>query len=185
MDAHDLTMAARDAPHGADVDPLVAEADARRRRLPEETIPLSRLHMLIIGAVLCAILAVLTVIMWIKEPFVATLIAGILLVVLVLWVWGLRVLPRKSWERCWYREGSDALEIRTGIWWARLATVPHSRIQHVDVNQGPLQRKFGLATLNLHTAGTHNANIELWGLHLEDAVAMRDRLMTGVRRDGV
>ena len=67
-------------------------------------------------------------------------------------------------------------EIRRGVLWRRIITVPLSRIQHTDVTQGPLQRAYGLATLTLYTAGTEHAKIDLHGLAFETAMAIRQYL---------
>lgn len=67
-------------------------------------------------------------------------------------------------------------EIRRGVIWRRIITVPLSRIQHSDVTQGPLQRAYGLATLSLYTAGTEHAKIDLHGLAFETAMAIRQYL---------
>jgi uncharacterized protein len=51
-----------------------------------------------------------------------------------------------------------------------------TRLQHVDLRRGPVERQFGLATLVLHTAGTHAASITIPGLDADEAVRLRDRL---------
>ena len=40
----------------------------------------------------------------------------------------------------------------SGIMFRSLVVVPYGRMQYVDVNAGPLARKFGIATVQLHTA---------------------------------
>ena len=42
--------------------------------------------------------------------------------------------------------------------------VPRSRVQHTDVSQGPVERRFGLGTLVIYTAGTDYARVDLAGL---------------------
>ena len=59
--------------------------------------------------------------------------------------------------------------------------VPFGRVQHIDVHQGPLERAYGLGTLVLHTAGTHNASVSLPGLAHGDALAMREDIRARVR----
>jgi membrane protein YdbS with pleckstrin-like domain len=67
-------------------------------------------------------------------------------------------------------------EIRRGVVWRRIITVPLSRIQHTDVTQGPLQRAYGLATLTLYTAGTEHAKVDLNGLAFDTAMNIRQYL---------
>jgi|GEM_PF-291574 len=81
-----------------------------------------------------------------------------------------------------YRITEHGLQIRKGVWWRAIIDVPHSRVQHTDVTQGPLERRYGLGKLVVHTAGTMSATVELEGLSHETALQLRDRL-TGADDD--
>jgi membrane protein YdbS with pleckstrin-like domain len=76
-----------------------------------------------------------------------------------------------------YRVDDRGLEIRRGVFWREVVTVPRSRVQHTDVSQGPLERKYGLGTLVVYTAGTDHAKVSLPGLAHEVAMAIREQLM--------
>ncbi len=76
-----------------------------------------------------------------------------------------------------WRLESTGLEIRRGVFWKHQVSIPSSRVQHIDVSQGPFQRNFDLATLTIHTAGTANASVDLAGLNFENATGLRDQLM--------
>ena len=86
-------------------------------------------------------------------------------------------LPVWDYRHCRYRVSLLGIEIRRGIFWKKVTSVPLSRVQHTDVSQGPLQRHFGIATLTVHTAGTEQASVELSGLSHEDALQVRDFLI--------
>jgi hypothetical protein len=79
----------------------------------------------------------------------------------------------------------DGLWIERGVYWRRETFVPRARVQHTDVNQGPLARRFGIAELKVFTAGTQAAEIEVDGLAHADALALRDRLLGRGGADGV
>jgi membrane protein YdbS with pleckstrin-like domain len=79
----------------------------------------------------------------------------------------------------------DGLWIERGVYWRRETFVPRARVQHTDVNQGPLARRFGIAELKVFTAGTQDAEIEVDGLAHGDALALRDRLLGRGGHDGV
>lgn len=64
-----------------------------------------------------------------------------------------------------------------GVVWKVRRSVPRSRIQHVDVESGPLERAFGLATLTVYTAGTGSADARVPGLAAADAEALRETLL--------
>ena len=72
---------------------------------------------------------------------------------------------------------ADGVLIRRGVWWRAEIFVPRARIQHTEVNQGPLDRRWGMASVSLHTAGTRLENITLPGLPRDVAEALRDELL--------
>lgn len=79
--------------------------------------------------------------------------------------------------RCWSFAVRDAdVVIRRGVLWRVTSIVPHSRIQHVDTTNGPLERKLGLSSVVLFTAGTVGASITIPGLPATEAAELRDRL---------
>lgn len=72
---------------------------------------------------------------------------------------------------------------RRGGWWRQETLVPVSRVQHLDLERGPLERQLGLATLVVHTAGTRMAAVKLPLLALDDAEALRAHLARQVEAD--
>jgi uncharacterized protein len=106
---------------------------------------------------------------------------GVLTIVLFA---GAMIGPALQYRRARYRVTPFGLEIRWGVIWRRITIVPRSRIQHTDVEQGPLLRRFGLAKLVVHTAGTEHSTVPLYGLAMPDATAIRDDLMGRARGAG-
>lgn len=93
--------------------------------------------------------------------------------------------PSLAWSRLSYRLDEHGLAIRRGVIWWRTTFVARNRIQHTDVERGPISRHFGLARLEVHTAGTENATISLEGLDARLAEEMRDYLIAGAADDSV
>jgi hypothetical protein len=79
----------------------------------------------------------------------------------------------------------DGLWVDRGVFWRSETFVPRSRVQHTDVNQGPIARRYGIATLKLFTAGTHAAEIDVDGLAVAEATMLRDQLLGRGGHDGV
>jgi uncharacterized protein len=79
----------------------------------------------------------------------------------------------------------DGLLLRRGVWWRKESFVPRARIQHTDVDEGPIARRFGIATLKVFTAGSEVSELEVEGLAKPDALALRDRLLGRTGIDGV
>jgi len=57
------------------------------------------------------------------------------------------------YDTTWYVLSDRSLRIRRGIWTIHETTITYENIQNVTVNQGPLQRWFGIADVVVDTAG--------------------------------
>jgi membrane protein YdbS with pleckstrin-like domain len=78
--------------------------------------------------------------------------------------------------RAWgYAEREDDLLVRRGVMIRRLTVVPYGRMQFVDVTAGPVDRLFGLATVQLHTAAAAS-DARIPGLERAEADRLRDQL---------
>ncbi len=96
---------------------------------------------------------------------------------------GLLVLPGRRYRAWGYREEAEELHIRHGLFVRMLTALPFARVQHIDLAQGPIERRFGLARLILHTAGTRGAAIPLPGLAQAEAERLRDAIRAKMRQD--
>ncbi|MEM9412715.1 MAG: PH domain-containing protein [Planctomycetota bacterium] len=102
--------------------------------------------------------------------------AGALLILFLLitsLVW-----PNWEYQATHWRLTNLGLEIHRGVFWKHRISVPFARVQHADVSQGPLQRQFDLGKLTVHTAGTQNASVELEGISHEQAIRLRDEIVS-------
>ncbi|OHE85712.1 MAG: hypothetical protein A2190_12165 [Lysobacterales bacterium RIFOXYA1_FULL_69_10] len=82
-----------------------------------------------------------------------------------------------------WRHDDDGLAVRRGRLWRSETRVPASRVQHLDVKHGPWQRRRGLATLVVHTAGTRNSAVTVPHLDAADAERLRDALARQIETD--
>ena len=149
-------------------------------KLDPRYITVERLGWAITFLVALVISGVVLTIVYLAEDSSKTLwftLLGVAIAILATITTGAVLMPRWDYEAKRLRLDDFGLEIHRGIFWKQRQLVPRSRIQHSDVSQGPLERRFGLGTIKLHTAGTHNATVTLSGLSHERAVALRDRLM--------
>ena len=78
----------------------------------------------------------------------------------------------RSWG---YAERAEDLLVTHGVLYRRLVVVPYGRMQLVDVTAGPIERKFGIATVRLHTASA-GTDARIRGLPPDEAARLRDRL---------
>jgi len=82
-----------------------------------------------------------------------------------------------------WRHDDLGLALRSGRLWRRETRVPATRVQHLDVTRGPLQRGRDLATLVVHTAGTQHSAVKVPNLDASDAERLRDALGRQIDHD--
>ncbi|HEY6642148.1 PH domain-containing protein [Povalibacter sp.] len=99
---------------------------------------------------------------------------------LLTWLW-----PPIYYRHLRYGVDATGIVIERGVLWRSHIALPRARIQHTDVSQGPLQRRYGVGTLKLYTAGSRYTMIELPGLAHSDAIALRDALLAESSASGV
>jgi hypothetical protein len=155
------------------------------RRLDARVIKLWRLTYCITAVVLLLVALIAAVAVgaafpgrWLW-PLAGWLTLASLSVWLVLWY------PPRAYDAWGYRIDEKVLETHRGIWFRVIQLLPLSRLQHVDLHRGPLERSFGLTTLILHTAGTHHAILAIPGLSVDEALRLRDHLIAAGGDDAV
>lgn len=170
-----------------DTEPAASIADGVSRRLDPRWIVVQRIRNAIFLAVLMMPSFVAVIVLWIGTR---TLAAGLFLV--PLWgaaiaalAWQLYRWPALSYQHASYRVDGEGFEMLRGVYWRTLTNVPRSRVQHTDVSQGPLERRFGLGTLVIYTAGTLHSQVTLSGLEFTVARRIRAHLLPGDEGDAV
>ena len=58
---------------------------------------------------------------------------------------GRRTMAALDYAHAGYQLDGDGLKLRRGVLWQIVTHVPRSRVQHTDVSQGPLERRYGSA----------------------------------------
>lgn len=69
------------------------------------------------------------------------------------------------------------MAFRSGLYWRKTVLLAFSRIQHVEISSGPLQRKFGLASLKFFTAGGSGVDLKVDGLTRARAAQVRSYIL--------
>lgn len=78
--------------------------------------------------------------------------------------------------RAWgYAERDDDLYVKHGALFRQLVAVPYGRMQYVDINAGPFEQLYGIASVRLHTASPRTG-AKIPGLPADEAARLRDRL---------
>ena len=105
------------------------------------------------------------------------LLPGLWLMLALFGAWHAYSWPPRAYQHSFYRIDEQGVEIRKGVYWRIVINVPRSRVQHIDVSQGPIERRYGLGTLVIYTAGTDHAKVALSGLEHGRALRIREHLL--------
>lgn len=108
------------------------------------------------------------------DPTVLLIVAGILASLYLAWI---LVAPSLAYARWRFSITDELLLARYGIIFHEEKAIPISRMQHVDLMRGPIERMFGLATLVVYTAGTEGASFRLPGVDMRRAEEIRDQIL--------
>lgn len=88
----------------------------------------------------------------------------------VVWAWAGPALQYRQWR---FEIRDDEVDLLHGIVVRTRQIIPMSRIQHVDTTRGPLQRRFGLASVVFYTAA---GVMSIPALSAERAAEVRDQI---------
>lgn len=90
--------------------------------------------------------------------------------------WSL-ISPYLAYVRWRFTVDQELMLMRYGIIFHEERTIPISRMQHVDLTRGPVERLFGLATLVVFTAGNEGSAFRLPGVAALRAGELRDQIL--------
>jgi len=69
------------------------------------------------------------------------------------------------------------ITLYSGVIFKKIVTQPFLRLQHIELKRGPIERKVGLATVQVFSAGGSAHTFTLPGLSLEQATALRQYIL--------
>ena len=81
--------------------------------------------------------------------------------------------PHVRYERYRYCIDEEAIRVRSGLFWVSESIVPIERLHKLEVSQGPVDRRFGLANVQVTTAG---GDVSIQFLTIEKAEEIAETL---------
>ena len=97
------------------------------------------------------------------------------LLAIPLFVWPLISVPRIG-----YAIRDKDIIYKSGVFWHTVTAIPFNRIQHVEKSSTPLDRRFGIASLQLFTAGGSGGDLKIHGLPDATAESLRAYILEKV-----
>lgn len=80
-------------------------------------------------------------------------ITTVVLIIAYLFIY---LFPKVRWMRWRYEVREQEIELQHGLFVVKRTLVPMVRVQHVDTEQGPILRKYDLASITISTAATNH-----------------------------
>ncbi len=139
------------------------------------------------------------------EPAYKTVrvISGIIIAVIIIFiVWTVVMFRPQSWPYGFYAAGiisilalwiifyyqvsfqymgyalrEKDISFTSGWLWRSMTTVPFNRVQHCDIKQGILDRRFGISKLTIYTAGGQSTDLMIPGLLPETAEKLKSYIL--------
>lgn len=153
------------------------------RRIEKSYISMSRLASLLSHGIVLIILGVLYVfgarygwVNWVQYTIIILIIIDILI-----GFWELTIGPTLAYKYRRYEVTPHFVQIRDGRLQLVHQVIPMTRIDYVELQQGPIMRKYGLYTIEI---GTISSNQNLIGLNQEVAYKLRDEISEYARIKG-
>lgn len=159
------------------------------KQLPRfEEVPFSKLHAAYWNVVLIHIAIVIAVLAMAyayvfgmieeTEPYRISVAVGLLVLCTAILLFARIGFRKKGFA---FRD-HDVL-FREGIIATNTMVIPYNRIQHVALHEGMISRFFGLAKIEIFTAGGHSSDIEIPGIAKEEAENIKQLLMGKIQKE--
>jgi uncharacterized protein len=158
-------------------------------QLPKfEEVPFTKLHASY-WKVLLVNIAVLALVLAIGYGFVFTVIEELfpvqmkVSVVLVVLIGLVLLLTRIGFHKKGFAFRNHDVLFRSGIIATNTMVIPYNRIQHVALHEGIVSRFFGLAKIEIFTAGGNSSDIEIPGIEKSQAENIKQLLMGKIQKE--
>lgn len=153
--------------------------DAVDTPLSPRVVALWRLSWVVLTAVL---LVPTLLVAALASDLASWLRVGLPLAVLVLGGLATVVLPTLSYRRWRYGVTADGIELRHGVVFRQESSIPHFRVQHIDLHQGPLDRWRNVVKVSISTASPAT-DATLPAIEPERAAELRARILERAEAD--
>ncbi|WP_249705328.1 PH domain-containing protein [Bacillus zhangzhouensis] len=100
--------------------------------------------------------------------WIGAILVGLWILQIIFGIWLIPKIRHHIWR---YEVFENEIEIQHGLISVTRVIVPMVRVQHVDTSQGPLLRRYRLASVQISTAATVH---DIPALELEEADELRD-----------
>ncbi|WP_370875722.1 PH domain-containing protein [Bacillus chungangensis] len=147
----------------------MVEMQVPQKRISVRALPVWRITGLIIALFVWVLIIGGSIFVYMKELSFWLIVVGIFVGLLITLLFTY-LIPFIRWKRWRYEVRDQEIELQHGVFFMKKTLVPMIRVQHVDTVQGPILRKYDLATITIATAATVH---QIPAVDLNEAEEMR------------
>lgn len=153
----------------------------KKKKLPREVVSIWKIHNVIELSIYIVILSGILIASFVWDwPIWTKYIVYSLYVVCVVFIpLKIFVFPKIRWNYFNYLVKGDEIDIQDGVFIVKNTLIPTTKIQKINVSQGPLMRKSNLASVTITTAASEET---IPGLPIQEAQELR-RMIADIVKD--
>ena len=127
--------------------------DELRYKIPEKGLTIWRIYGFFQTLLVVLVAIIATIITYqLNGPTYIYIVASTVVVVFAfLFIWLFPNIKHKVWR---YEVREQEVEIQSGLFIVKRTLIPMVRVQHVDTEQGPILKKYGLSNISVSSAAT-------------------------------
>ena len=152
-----------------------------------ETVKLNKLHLkywkvILVNTILVFAIMIVSAVLgviFIEELADKALILGFLIVLLLFFT---LFFAKVSFNKRGFAFREHDVIFRNGIISTNTMVIPYNRVQHVAVHEGFVSRFFGLAKVEIFTAGGNSSDVSIPGIKKEQAEDIKQLLMGKIQK---
>ncbi|PWA07529.1 hypothetical protein DCC39_16650 [Pueribacillus theae] len=154
---------------------MLEEIHPPKNRLSKNIIKATILRELIENSVVFIVLGILIYLdyrfSW--KDWIGWILIAIAAITLLASIWSITIRPFLLYKNTRYHVDEEFLQLKTGAFIEEYEIVPMTKIQSVEMNQGPIMRKYGLCSISVETMGSSHA---ISGLPRDVAWELRNQI---------
>ena len=159
---------------------LPSVLDIRYRAIQKKHRTVSIIAVTIFGLIILVIPLTINILSgdsWFYDHIIYILSSWLLLYLFML------TISFKGYRHKGYAMRERDIIFKKGWIWRSSTIVPFNRIQHTEIEQGPIERMFGLSVLKIYTAGGSSSDLKIPGLLPDTANRLKDYIQLKVGKD--
>ncbi|WP_338752640.1 PH domain-containing protein [Bacillus sp. FJAT-52991] len=146
-----------------------------QRVISSDAVKVWRMTEIISDLIILAVLSLLYVLCYYFDwkEWIGWILIGLAALTVIAAIWGIVFGPKLKQKYWRYDVNEEFIQIKHGVWNEVHVLVPMTKVQSVELNQGPFLRKYELYSISVGTMGTTH---EIPAVPKDEAYELRDQI---------